>query len=192
MSDSCRVRMVIRNNGNISYYMGFTSTHRINDERLVRNFGDYGINIEPGQVRHFMILRAGNPVKIPKNRNREYIGSGSIGISDANTDNNQTTQIVVLNYFEDIPNVYEPDFVLEQNYPNPYDGTTRIEFSLPYNGTTRFFVTDVVGRVVHEEVKYYGNGRHAITFDKGSLPAGVYYYGLEFGGERRMHKMIIK
>ena len=192
MSDSCRVRMVLRNNGNISYYMGFTSTHRINDVRLVRNFGNYEINIEPGQVRHFILQRGGNPIKIPKNRNREYIGSGSISISDANTDNNQTTQIVVLNYFEDIPNVYEPDFVLEQNYPNPYDGTTRIEFSLPYNGNTRFFVTDVVGRVVHEEVKYYGNGRHAITFDKGSLPAGVYYYGLEFGGERRMHKMIIK
>ncbi len=192
MSDSCRVRMVVRNNGNITYYMGFTSSHLINDVRINRSYVNYEISIEPGQVRHLMMTRANNPIKIPKSPNREYIGSGSIGLSDANMENNQTTQIVVLNYFEDIPNVYEPDFVLEQNYPNPYDGTTRIEFSLPYNGTTRFFVTDVVGRVVHEEVKAYGNGRHVISFDKGSLPSGVYYYGLEFGGERRMHKMIIK
>ena len=194
MSDSCRVRMVIRNNGNITWYVGFRVDNRINDVSIPRAYSNEEIYIQPGQMRHVMLERAGRPIKIPKNRNRQYVGMGSLNLStaDDNPSNDQTTQIVVLNYFEDIPNVYEPDFVLEQNYPNPYDGTTRIEFSLPYNGNTRFFVTDVVGRVVHEEVKYYGNGRHVIAFDKGSLPAGVYYYGLEFDGERRMHKMIIK
>ena len=78
----------------------------------------------------------------------------------------------------------EPDLVLEQYYPNPYDGTTRIEFALPYSGNTRFFVTDVVGRIVHEQTAFYGDGRHTITFDKGSLPSGVYSYGLEFDGQR--------
>jgi hypothetical protein len=111
--------------------------------------------------------------------------------ADDNPANDQTTIIEVVNYFEDVPHVAEPEFVLEQNYPNPYDGTTRIEFALPYGGSARFFVTDVVGRLVHEETTYYDEGRHTISFNKGKLPSGVYYYGLEFNGQRRMHKMII-
>ena len=82
--------------------------------------------------------------------------------------------------------------MLEQNYPNPFDGSTRIEFALPSSGSTRFFVTDVVGRLVYEENKEYSDGRHTINFKQGDLPAGVYYYGLEFNGQRRMHKMIVK
>ena len=98
----------------------------------------------------------------------------------------------MVNYFEDVPTVDEDGFVLEQNYPNPCDGTTRIEFALPYAGKARFFVNDVVGRQVYEQSAEYGQGRHSIDFSRGNLPAGIYYYGMEFDGQRRMHKMIIK
>ena len=190
MSDSCRVRAVFRNIGNVPFLKNFTVDYAINGQDRIRNvFFENDYTFEPGDVRHILLSR-----KIPKSPTREYFGTGTLTLPNLDGDptNNQTTRIEVINYFENVPVVNEPEFVLEQNYPNPYDGTTRIEFSLPYSGSARFFVTDVVGRLVHEQTTLYGEGRHTITFDKGTLPSGVYYYGLEFDGQRRMHKMIIR
>lgn len=198
MSDSCRIRAVIHSNSTINYYTNITNVQAvINGVEVKTNSLPAGyFTINPGQTRHLLLKKAttGQELKIPKSRTREYIGSGFITLpnEDANPANNQTSIIRVVNYFESTPNVIESDFVLEQNYPNPYDGTTRIEFSLPTYGTARFFVTDIVGRQIYEETKSYAEGRHTISFDKGDLASGVYYYGIEFNGERRMHKMIIK
>lgn len=190
MSDSCRIRAVVRSNGNILFYNTFWFQPTIINDISIPRY-QYPTNtyyFEPGDTRHVLFK-----TKIPKSPTRTYIGSSRLNLpnADDNPANDQTTIIEVVNYFEDVPRVAEPEFVLEQNYPNPYDGTTRIEFALPYGGSARFFVTDVVGRLVHEETTYYDEGRHTISFNKGKLPSGVYYYGLEFNGQRRMHKMII-
>ena len=190
MSDSCRIRAVVRSNGNISFFNNFRLFYTINGApEQSQYFPANSVVWAPGETRHVLLNK-----KIAKSPTREYTGSGHLMMPNLDSDpsNDQTSIIEVINYFEDIPNVNEPDFVLEQNYPNPYDGTTRIEFALPYSGTTRFFVTDVVGRLVHEETARYDEGRHTISFSKGTLPSGVYYYGIEFEGQRRMHKMIIR
>ena len=191
MSDSCRVRAVIRSNGNIPFFnIFYFNSFIINGTSFPRErFEQNSFTFNPGETRHILSRN-----KIPKSSLRQYTGSGSLMLPspDSNPSNDQTTYIEVINYFEDVPYVSEPDFVLEQNYPNPYDGTTRIEFAIPYSGKAHFFVTDVVGRIVHEQTDIYGEGRHTITFDKGDLPSGVYYYGIEFNGQRRMHKMIIR
>jgi hypothetical protein len=83
-------------------------------------------------------------------------------------------------------------FGLEQNYPNPFDGSTRIEFVIPSSGQVRFFVNDVVGRQVYESTSLYSGGRNTISFNKGNLSSGVYYYGIEYNGQRRLRKMILK
>lgn len=196
ITDQCRLRAVVTNRGNINYFGAMRITCYINGNNEVKvSVPAYQYDIAPGESRRIPIVdNDGNWRTIPKSPTRTYIGSANLTqlSSDADPSNNQTTVIRVLNYFEDIPAVGEPDFVLEQNYPNPFDGSTRIEFALPSSGSTRFFVTDVVGRLVYEENKEYSDGRHTINFKQGDLPAGVYYYGLEFNGQRRMHKMIVK
>ena len=196
MSDRCRLRAVVTNHGNINYFGVMRIDALINgNPRVRRNIEAFSYDIDPGETRRIPLIGSdGNYLTIPKSPTRTYIGSALIDhvAGDAEESNNQTTVMRVINYFEDVPVVHEPDFVLEQNYPNPYDGSTRIEFSLPTAGNTHFTVTDVIGRVVYEEDGYYSDGRHTINFDKGNLPSGVYYYSLEFNGQRRMHKMIIK
>jgi hypothetical protein len=196
MSDRCRLRAVVTNHGNINYYGVMRIDALINgNPRVRRNIEAFSYDIDPGETRRIPLIGSdGNYLTIPKSPTRTYIGSALVDhvSGDADDSNNQTTVMRVINYFEDVPVVHEPDFVLEQNYPNPYDGSTRIEFSLPTAGNTHFTVTDVIGRVVYEEDGYYSDGRHTINFDKGNLPSGVYYYSLEFNGQRRMHKMIIK
>ncbi len=74
------------------------------------------------------------------------------------------------------------EFALGQNFPNPFNPTTTIPFSLK----TRCFVTlrlfDSLGREVATLLQ--GNldaGRHTLTVDASTLPSGVYFYSLEAG-----------
>ena len=193
--DSCRVRFVVTNHGNIPYYTTLEVQMVINGKSLKLNISPDVYTYQPGQTRQIdMKDDRGRWKKIIKNPLREYKGSANFSIimNDADQSNNQTNVVEVVNYFEGTPVVEESEFVLEQNYPNPFEGTTNIEFALPYGGDVHFFIHDVVGRPVYEKTTYYDGGRHNITLDKKQIPAGVYFYGIEFNGERRMHKMIVR
>jgi hypothetical protein len=190
------VRAVIINNGTYPYMNTLTFRGRINESSF-----NYSIPlqdtlyVQPGQKRHILILdRRGNEFKIPKSPFRDYVGMGIIQPpnADDNPANDQTTIIEVLNYFEGVPVAEDMGFVLEQNYPNPFDGSTRIEFALPSSGRARFFITDLLGRLVYERYSLFNQGRNTITIDKGQFPSGVYFYGIDYNGERRMRKMTVK
>lgn len=74
-------------------------------------------------------------------------------------------------------------FLLEQNAPNPFNPHTVIGFRLAVGGHTRLMVYDVLGREVAVLVDgALPAGPHAVTFDAGPLPSGVYVYRLEAGG----------
>lgn len=195
MSDSCRVRVKITNRGTVPYDNYNTIRVNVNgSSELKRSIAPGEASIAPGETRYLILTKNGRELRIPKSPTRTYVGTGRLDPPNPDTDpsNDQTSIVEVINYFEDIPLADDENFALEQNFPNPYDDATNIEFAIPYGGSVRFFVSDIIGRQVFESNAIYSEGRHSITFEKGDLPAGVYYYGVEFGGERRMNKMIIK
>ncbi len=66
-------------------------------------------------------------------------------------------------------------FALDQNYPNPFRGRTRIEFELPTTMRTDITVYDMTGRRVEVLVqRSMSAGRHSVHFDAGNLPSGTY------------------
>ncbi len=72
------------------------------------------------------------------------------------------------------------NFSLSQNFPNPFNPTTNIKYSLPKSGFVLIKVYDMVGRMVKElvnEVKDQGN--YSVTFDGASFASGVYFYRIE-------------
>ena len=191
-SDSCRVRIQVENIGTqpsfIELYQ-YTVEATINGNTIIRTA--LNDRLDPGQPHRIMFTQ-----KIPKDPNRHYVGSGKITTTttaiDIDPTNNTTNLIRVFNYFEGVPVVVEEEFTLSQNYPNPFDGSTRIEFFLPYAGSARFVVTDVMGRQVMSRTAQYGSGRHTISFSRDDLPAGIYYYSVEYQGKRLMKKMIVR
>jgi hypothetical protein len=73
------------------------------------------------------------------------------------------------------------EFALIGSYPNPFNPTTTVRFSVPGAGLVRLTVSDVLGRLVHEEsFSVTGAGTHEHLFDAGRLASGVYYYRLGF------------
>jgi hypothetical protein len=81
---------------------------------------------------------------------------------------------------------------LGQNVPNPFNSTSEIGYAIPDEGQVRVSITDVLGKVITVPVD--GNkaaGTHTFTVDSGSLGVGIYYYTLEFKGERITRKMVV-
>ena len=79
---------------------------------------------------------------------------------------------------EDVPQKY----ALSQAYPNPFNPTTRIRFSLPQSGFVRIRVFNQLGQTVRELVnEYMAAGSHEVTFDADGLTSGLYYYRMESG-----------
>ena len=186
-TDSCRVRVEYENIGTLvsrdDQQLEFRAT--INGTSLKLK----GIHraVHPGNIETVDFVG-----KVPKSPTRTYNGSLRLLFDDADSSNNHTTRIDVVNYLT-IPFVESSNgMTLEQNYPNPYDNTTRIDFYLPTAGDVKFFVMDELGRLVFQNVKSYDYGNQSINFNGGDLTTGTYYYGIEKDGERLMRKMVLK
>ena len=82
---------------------------------------------------------------------------------------------------------------LEQNFPNPFNPSTVIRFSIP----ERVKVTLKVMNLLGEEVKrlidgeYYEAGKYDVDFLEQGLPSGTYVYRLEAGNYVKSRKMVL-
>lgn len=90
-----------------------------------------------------------------------------------------------------------PDrYVLEHNYPNPFNPSTTIRFGIPTNighaEVARLRVFDVLGREVATLVdEKLAPGLYSVQFDAGGLSSGVYFYRLSVGRFLETRKMVL-
>lgn len=89
-------------------------------------------------------------------------------------------------------NTVPENFILYQNFPNPFNPNTRISFSLPKSGKVELSVHDILGREVRVLINDFRNaGEHEISFDASSLSSGIYFYTLLAGDFRETRKMML-
>jgi aminopeptidase N len=82
--------------------------------------------------------------------------------------------------------------VLEQNFPNPFNPTTIIEFRIQNSEFTILKVFDLLGREVAtllNEVKE--PGVHTVRWDASGMPSGVYFYRLQAGPFAATRKLLL-
>jgi len=83
-------------------------------------------------------------------------------------------------------------FELKRNYPNPFNPTTTIQYSLGLAGPTKLMIYDVLGRELVKLVdEYRPAGAHKVTWNASNMPSGVYFYRLESANFTRTQKMIL-
>src|SRR5690606_34576466 len=84
------------------------------------------------------------------------------------------------------------DYVLEANYPNPFNPQTTIGYSLPQATEVRLVVYDALGREVAVLAEgLQPTGRHEVVFEAGDLPSGVYLYRLDVAGRVLTGRMVL-
>jgi len=83
-------------------------------------------------------------------------------------------------------------FKLNQNYSNPFNPTTTINYSIGKEGHTKISVYNITGSrvaVLVDENKSAGN--YSVQFNASVLPSGVYFYKLESGGYSDIKKLVL-
>lgn len=85
----------------------------------------------------------------------------------------------------DIPTEYKIE-----NYPNPFNPTTKISFSIPNDGHISLKVFDILGREVAVLAnQVFSAGRYEFDFNASNLPSGTYIYSLRTDNKTITKKM---
>ena len=81
---------------------------------------------------------------------------------------------------EDIASEVPEGITLKQNFPNPFNPTTQIGFTLPQSQEVSLRVYDMLGREVATlaNSEMFSAGQHSVSFDASNLSSGVYMYRL--------------
>lgn len=88
-------------------------------------------------------------------------------------------------------------FQLMQNFPNPFNPSTTINYSVAEESFVKLKIYDIQGELVTvliNEVKHYGE--HQVDWNGSNqnnmkLPSGVYFYQIEIGQNRQAKKMVL-
>ena len=83
-------------------------------------------------------------------------------------------------------------FSLEQNFPNPFNPTTKISWQSPVSGLQTLKVYDILGNEIATLVNEFREaGKYNIEFDASNLNSGVYIYKLTSGNFVSSRKMTV-
>jgi hypothetical protein len=81
---------------------------------------------------------------------------------------------------------------LGQNFPNPFNPSTEIQFSLPHRNFVTLKIFDLLGRevatLVSEELSA---GNYSTRWDAAGMPSGVYFYRLQAGEFVETKKLLL-
>ncbi len=89
------------------------------------------------------------------------------------------------------------EFNLYRNYPNPFNPSTIINFSLPKKTMVKLVVYDILGKVIRTLVnseKEPGNYKvqwNGINDNGSNVSTGIYIYRIEAGDFIKQHKMVL-
>ena len=109
-----------------------------------------------------------------------HVASASFGVAPRTQPQNVTAEGVA------------QAFALNANYPNPFNPTTSISYTLPEDLHARLTVYNMLGEQVAtlaDEVQ--AAGLHQVTFNASNLASGLYYYRLEAGANVQVNKMML-
>ncbi len=83
-------------------------------------------------------------------------------------------------------------FSLSDNYPNPFNPSTLMNFSIPRYGVVTLKIYDVLGREVKVLVdEPRAPGRYTASFDGSKLPSGIYFARLKFENRTLVRQLVL-
>jgi len=118
-----------------------------------------------GNIETFRVEQPGRSWQLYENRRQEYISE-------------QTDKM--------------NSFILSNNFPNPFNASTVIEYTLLNDSRVELTIHNMTGQkiaVIKEGIERAG--KHSARWDAGNVASGVYYYKLNVGGLTEIRKMLL-
>ena len=115
-------------------------------------------------------------------------GQSNPGVLSAVTNPGNQASVTSVGNIAGLPTEYK----LYNNYPNPFNPSTKIKFNLPEAAFTKLIIYDLIGKevetLVNSELK---SGTHEVTFDARNIASGVYIYTLQTNNFTSTKKLLI-
>jgi hypothetical protein len=108
--------------------------------------------------------------------------------------NNAFTIGLVSSVEDDNSDDYPKEYILDQNFPNPFNPSTKISWHLPEASNLTLQIFNALGEEVSTLInnQYQNAGEHSSLFIvNSSLPSGVYFYQLKTDNYIETKKMIL-
>jgi hypothetical protein len=84
-------------------------------------------------------------------------------------------------------------FSISQNYPNPSNPKSKIDFEIPFNGRVAIKVYDILGREVLKIIDEAKEaGYYTVEFNGSNIASGVYFYNIAAEGEGQKYTKTLK
>lgn len=103
--------------------------------------------------------------------------------------------VILFKYDQDTPmfeNFQKTQTLKMNNYPNPFNPVTQIQFTITKDDFVKLSVYDLSGRLIKNLTEGYKTaGSHNITFDGSNLSSGVYLYTLQTSSDKITNKFIL-
>ena len=90
-------------------------------------------------------------------------------------------------------NILPEQFQFHPAYPNPFNPSTDIGFSLGLSGSVSISIYNVLGRHVDTilENEYRNTGSHIISWNGSKFPSGIYFVHSQFGKQMAVQKITL-
>ena len=84
------------------------------------------------------------------------------------------------------------EFILFQNFPNPFNPTTKIQFNIPEKSFVTLSVYDILGNLISTLIsEYKPAGSYTVEFGGADIPSGLYIYKIITPNFTEAKKMIL-
>jgi hypothetical protein len=100
-------------------------------------------------------------------------------------------------YDYDISDLHQKEISLSQNFPNPFNSTTRIKYSLPNQGFVSLKIYNIQGQLVRTLLnRKKAAGNYSAIWDGRSdrgkvVSSGMYIYQIQCNGQTKTHKLLL-
>jgi hypothetical protein len=70
-------------------------------------------------------------------------------------------------------------FCLFQNFPNPFNPTTNIKYTIPFSSNVKLIIYDILGNEITTLIDdFKKSGSYNVTVDASNFTSGIYIYRL--------------
>jgi len=136
-----------------------------------------------------------DPLYVDTNNLDYHLSEGSLcidaGSADVNPDPDGSPSDIGAYYYhhandvdlENSPN-YPSEIQITGTYPNPFNSTTTLIYTMGQSNTIEMTVFDVLGRFVDRaSLGFQQAGRHIVSWKAEGIPSGVYFISLKAGNQ---------
>jgi endo-1,4-beta-xylanase len=83
-------------------------------------------------------------------------------------------------------------FELDQNFPNPFNSSTTIKYSIAITSRVTLKIFDILGREVQTVINtVQASGQYTVSFNAQDLASGIYFYQMNAGNFTAIKKLVL-